>query len=136
MPLPLEWKPDRGSADSYIRIREQARIVVEARTAGTREFEPLPVETGFGLTRLPESSDGDVFLDLEGDPFVGEHGLEYLFGYLFKDGHGAPVYEGDWASRALTRSAPSRHSSISSWHAGRSFLACTSTTTPLTSQRP
>ena len=28
MPLPLEWKPDRGSADSYIRIREQARIVV------------------------------------------------------------------------------------------------------------
>jgi predicted RecB family nuclease len=30
MPLPLDWKPDRDSADSYIRIREQARIVVEA----------------------------------------------------------------------------------------------------------
>ena len=83
MPLPLEWKPDRGSADSYIRIREQARIVVEARTAGAGKFELLPVETGFGLTRLPEPSDGDVFLDFEGDPFVGEHGLEYLFGYLF-----------------------------------------------------
>ena len=55
------------------------------------------METGFGLTRLPEPSDGDVFLDLEGDPFVGEHGLEYLFGYLFKDAHGALVYEGDWA---------------------------------------
>jgi predicted RecB family nuclease len=52
--------------------------VVEARTAGTRKFELLPVETGFGLTRLPEPSDGDVFLDFEGDPFVGEHGLEYL----------------------------------------------------------
>jgi predicted RecB family nuclease len=97
MPLPLEWKPDRGSADSYIRIREQARIVVDARTAGTRKFELLPVETGFGLTRLPEPSDGDVFLDFEGDPFVGEHGLEYLVGYLFKDAHGALVYEGDWA---------------------------------------
>ena len=97
MPLPLEWKPDRGSADSYIRIREQARIVVEARETGDRKFELLPVETGFGLTRLPEPSEGDVFLDLEGDPFVGEHGLEYLFGYLFKDAHGALVYEGDWA---------------------------------------
>jgi hypothetical protein len=64
-------------AVSYIRVREQARIVVEARTAGAGKFELLPVETGFGLTRLPDPSDGDVFLDLEGDPFVGEHGLEY-----------------------------------------------------------
>jgi len=100
MPLPLTWKPDRGSADSYIRVREQARIVVEARTAGSGKFELLPVETGFGLTRLPEPSDGDVFLDLEGDPFVGEHGLEYLFGYVFKDADGSLAYEGDWA---LTR---------------------------------
>lgn len=97
MPLPLDWKPDRGSADCYVRIREQARIVVEARAAGTGRFELLPVQNGFGFTRLPEPSDGDVFLDLEGDPFVGEHGLEYLFGYLFKDEHGAPVYGGDWA---------------------------------------
>ncbi|MDF2116201.1 TM0106 family RecB-like putative nuclease [Roseiarcaceae bacterium H3SJ34-1] len=100
MPLPLAWKPDRGSADSFIRVREQARIVVEARAAGVGKFELLPVETGFGLTRLPAPSDGDVFLDLEGDPFVGEHGLEYLFGYLFKDADGTLAYEGDWA---LTR---------------------------------
>jgi uncharacterized protein len=105
MPLPLAWKPDRGSADSYVRIREQARIVVEARSAGTGKFELLPVETGFGLTRLPEASDGDVFLDLEGDPFVGEHGLEYLFGYLFKDAGDGLVYEGDWA---LTRADEKR----------------------------
>jgi len=105
MPLPLDWKPERGSADSYIRIREQARIVVEARAAGTGKFELLPVETGFGLTRLPEPSDGDVFLDLEGDPFVGEHGLEYLFGYLFKDADGTLIYEGDWA---LTRADEKR----------------------------
>jgi predicted RecB family nuclease len=97
MPLPLDWKPDRGSADSYIRIREQARIVVESREAGAGKFELLPVEPGFGLTCLPEPSDGDVFLDLEGDPFVGEHGLEYLFGYVFKDELGAFTYQGDWA---------------------------------------
>lgn len=97
MPLPLDWKPDRGSADSYVGIREQARIVVEARAAGAGKFELLPVEAGFGLARLPEPSDGDVFLDLEGDPFVGEHGVEYLFGYLFQNADGAAVYQGDWA---------------------------------------
>lgn len=97
MPLPLDWKPARGSADSYMRIREQARIVVEAREAGANRFELLPVEESFGFTRLPEPSEGDVFLDLEGDPFVGEHGLEYLFGYLFKALHGGLVYEGEWA---------------------------------------
>jgi predicted RecB family nuclease len=105
MPLPLPWKPDRGSSDSYVRVREQARIVVEARAAGTRKFELLPIVTGFGLTRLPEPSDGDVFLDLEGDPFVGEHGLEYLFGYFSKDENSSPVYEGDWA---LTRADEKR----------------------------
>ena len=105
MPLPLAWKPDRGSVNSYIRVREQARIVVEARAAGVGKFELLPVEAGFGLTRLPEPSDGDVFLDLEGDPFVGEQGLEYLFGYLFKDADGPLAYEGDWA---LTRADEKR----------------------------
>jgi predicted RecB family nuclease len=37
-----------------------------------------------------------VFFDLEGDPFVGEHGLEYLFGYYFLNG-GQWAYRGDWA---------------------------------------
>jgi uncharacterized protein len=97
MPLPLAWKPNRGSEGSYVSIREQARIVVEAREAGVRKFELLPVESGYGLTCLPEPALGDVFFDLEGDPFVGEHGQEYLFGYAFKDAAGALVYECDWA---------------------------------------
>jgi hypothetical protein len=64
-------------------------------------FELLPVEAGIGFARLPEPSEGDVFFDLEGDPFVGEHGIEYLFGYLFKEAHGGLAYVGDWAlSRA------------------------------------
>ena len=106
LPLPLEWKPTRGSADSYTRVREQARVVVEARAAGLRKFELLPVEASFGLTRLPEPSEGDIFFDLEGDPFVGEHGLEYLFGYVFKDGNSVLTYEGDWAfTRAEERRA-------------------------------
>ena len=97
MALPLNWKPDRGSIDSLSRVCEQARLQVEARESGERKHIVLPVEPGFGLARLPEPSAGDIFLDLEGDPFVGEHGLEYLFGYQFNDEHGHPVYRSEWA---------------------------------------
>jgi uncharacterized protein len=106
MPLPLDWKPERGSAAAYGRVREQARIQVEAREAGEPQFELLPVEAGFGLARLPEPSEGDIFLDLEGDPFVGEHGLEYLFGYLSADTNGALTYRHSWGlSRADEKGA-------------------------------
>lgn len=97
VPLPLTWKPERGSARSYIRVREQARIQEEARIAGEGKFEVLPIEPGFGLTCLPEPSEGDIFLDLEGDPFAGEGGLEYLFGYCFTSDEGAPAYRSHWA---------------------------------------
>ncbi|WP_329609649.1 TM0106 family RecB-like putative nuclease [Mesorhizobium muleiense] len=106
MPLPLQWKPERGSAHSYERVREQARLQVEARASGNLGFELLPIEAGFGLSCLPKPSDGDVFLDLEGDPFVGEHGLEYLFGYRFRNETGEWSYVGDWAfSRAGEKQA-------------------------------
>jgi predicted RecB family nuclease len=97
MALPLNWKPARGSIDSLSRVCEQARLQVEARESGERKHIVLPVEPGFGLARLPEPSAGDIFFDLEGDPFVGEHGLEYLFGYQFNDERGHPVYRSEWA---------------------------------------
>ena len=100
IPLPLDWKPERGSTDSFARIREQARIQIETREAGALKFELLPITSGLGLTRLPEPSKGDIFLDLEGDPFVGEHGLEYLFGCVFVDENGESEYQSNWA---LTR---------------------------------
>ena len=106
MPLPLAWKPERGSAQSYERLREQARLQVASREAGEVKFETLLVEQGFGLSVLPAPSEGDVFLDFEGDPFVGEHGLEYLLGYYFLDDTGSPTYRGHWAlNRAEERSA-------------------------------
>jgi uncharacterized protein len=96
VPLPLAWKPHRGSTDSYVRVREQARLQYEARQSGERKFEILPVETGFGLACLPNPSPGDIFLDFEADPFVGEHGIEFLFGYLLETEKG-PSYTGQWA---------------------------------------
>jgi len=100
MPLPPPFKSPRGSIETYRRVREQARVFFEARVAGERKFELQPIEPGFGLTRLPSPDKGDIFLDLEGDPFVGEHGLEYLFGYAFEDEKGEADYVGDWS---LTR---------------------------------
>ena len=35
---------------------------------------------------------GDIFFDFEGDPFVDEGGLEFLFGYAFKNDAGAESY--------------------------------------------
>lgn len=100
LPLPITWKPERGSAQSYVKVREQARVQVEGRTQQKPIFEPLEVQQGFGLTRLPEPSTGDVFFDFEGDPFVGEAGLEYLFGNAFTDDNDTLKYTGKWA---LTR---------------------------------
>ena len=84
MPIPLAWKPDRGIAYSMSASANRARIQIEGRAAGHVISETLPIEPGFGLTCLPEPSPGDIFFDLEGDPFVGEGGLEYLFGYAFR----------------------------------------------------
>ncbi|MFS2151998.1 TM0106 family RecB-like putative nuclease [Rhizobium sp. Rhizsp42] len=97
MPLPLAWKPVRGAAYSYERIREQARIQVEGRAAAGTLYELLPVVPGFGLAGLPTPSSGDIFFDLEGDPFAGEGGLEYLFGYSFAATDGTASYTCDWA---------------------------------------
>ena len=101
-PLPLMWKPERGAVQTYERIREQARVQIVAREAGTPVYEPLEPMAGYGLARLPEPSAGDVFFDLEGDPYVGDGGLEYLFGHVAFDDQGAAQYVARWA---LTREA-------------------------------
>ena len=97
LPVPLPWKPERGSAQTYERLREQARIQVEGRDAGQVLYELLPLVPGFGLSALPAPSAGDIFFDLEGDPFAGEGGLEYLFGYAFAGNDGTLTCVADWA---------------------------------------
>ena len=96
VPLPLAWKPERGTASAFARTREQARIQVAGRSAGQLLHEVLPVEPEFGLCRLPEPDAGDIFFDLEGDPFAGNGGLEYLFGYAFRGDDGQTQYVADW----------------------------------------
>ncbi len=106
LPLPLPWKPERGLVQSFERSREQARVQWEGRQGAREIFEPLPLTPNAGLYRLPEPSPGDIFLDLEADPFVGEEGLEFLFGYVTTDTSGTRNYVGEWAfSRVEERAA-------------------------------
>jgi len=106
MPIPLIFNPSRGSATALERVREQARIQVEGKDAGAILYERLKPVPGFGLAKLFEPSAGDIFFDFEGDPFVGDGGLEYLFGYSFRGEDGRERYMGDWAlSRAEERAA-------------------------------
>lgn len=98
--VPLQWKPERGARVSYERIRHQSLLQVKSRGLATPLHELLRVERGLGLGALPAPSAGDIFLDLEGDPFAGSKGMEYLFGYAFLDENGQATYVGDWA---LTR---------------------------------
>ena len=93
--LPLDRRPEHGSRESYERVREQARVQVLGRDEQRPVHELLPVAIGHGLTSLPEPSPGDLFFDLEGDPFAGQDGREYLFGYLTGGPQG--MYVAHWA---------------------------------------
>ena len=101
--LPLDPAPRRGSAESYERVHHQARV--QRDSIGKTPiveflFEPVTSDEEtrhLGLARLPDPSPGDVFLDLEGDPFIEDGGLEYLFGWVTIGESGEPVYTARWA---------------------------------------
>src|SRR5579872_1705152 len=97
-PLPIPKRPERGSKDGYVRVREQARVQVAGRNQGRPVHELLEILDERGLARLPQPSPGDVFFDLEGDPFVGSGGREYLFGVVTEDEGGNAIYDSRWGT--------------------------------------
>ncbi len=100
LPVPVAFKPSRGSRETFNRIGEQAQVQLEQRTRNAPVFRVLPVTAGQGLCRLPAPSCGDLFLDLEGARFVQEGGHEYLFGLGEIGADGAFVYRCWWAMDA------------------------------------
>ena len=69
------------------RLTHQARLQVAYKNDGVLRYELLePAHSRYGLAGLPAPSGGDLFVDFEGDRWVGEYGLEYLFGVI--DGSG------------------------------------------------
>lgn len=95
--LPLDPPPDRGAPETYERAHHQARVQLQERLDGHPIHEMLPPEEGFGLFSLPEPSAVDIFFDFEGAAFVGNEGLEYLFGFVTLNGAAKPEYRSMWA---------------------------------------
>jgi predicted RecB family nuclease len=100
LPIPLQRKPLHGSREGYERVREQARLQFQARVEQTKVYELLPVTPGTGFCSLPEPSDFDVFMDLEGDPFADDGGRQYLFGFVTKNEKQGFVYKKQWCFTA------------------------------------
>ncbi len=100
-PLPFDPPLDGSSAASVERIREQARIQVAGRRLPKPIHELLlpkpgePIERERGLAMLPEPNEGDLFLDLEGDPYAFDDGIDYLFGLLDTEGTFTPIWSFD-----------------------------------------
>jgi uncharacterized protein len=83
-------------------LRQQARLQVRSRGRPVPLRELLPPEAERGFARLPARSPGDVFFDIEGDPYWGEGGLEYLLGTVTRD----EPYHALWAhDRAQERAS-------------------------------
>lgn len=80
LPDPIPFKPRRGSASSYGRVQRQASVQHDSRELPVPLHRLRELEVARGLSRHPEPSPGDIFLDLEGDPYAREKGREYLFG--------------------------------------------------------
>ncbi|UVS79655.1 TM0106 family RecB-like putative nuclease [Actinokineospora sp. UTMC 2448] len=92
-------RPSTLSAASFTALRAQAAIQVRQDATGEVDYEIADPDA---LAELPPPSPGDLFFDMEGDPYVaGGAGLEYLFGVV-ADGEFVPF----WAhSRAEERVA-------------------------------
>lgn len=101
MPLPMVPALDGTSAHALERVREQARIQLEGRREGRHLYELLmpaagePIPPGLGLAALPPRSAGDLFFDIEGDPYAAEDGLEYLFGVMDVGKSWSPLWSTD-----------------------------------------
>jgi uncharacterized protein len=109
LPLPLDLDPPVKPSGrvSLVRMREQARVQVEGEQAGKvlHELIDPPIRDGVleanrGLLMLPPPSEGDLFFDIEGDPFALDDGVDYLFGVIepaVRDDTGAPVFHSFWS---------------------------------------
>jgi uncharacterized protein len=103
-------RPREMIAPTYDKLRRQARLQDEQRKALAAhdpdpwkyEFIAAAIEERRGFFLLPEPSPGDLFFDMEGDPYyelgTGQ-GLEYLFGAYAVDGSWHPFWGCDRSER-------------------------------------
>ncbi|MET0553720.1 MAG: TM0106 family RecB-like putative nuclease, partial [Vicinamibacteria bacterium] len=108
----LELPLDPALADTrphiLDRLHRQARLQVAGQDAGRTLHELVEpsrqrdgaLEPNRGLLALPEPRPGDLFFDIEGDPFSLDDGVDYLFGVLepgLLDADGRPTFHAIWS---------------------------------------
>ncbi len=108
---PLPQRLDGAGPEALARIQAQADIQVRGERLGKtiseriepprdREGELVPNQ---GLLMLPQPSAGDLFFDIEGDPFFESDevdGIDYLFGVIEPgrpDEDGQPAFHAFWS---------------------------------------
>ena len=110
-PHPLPERLDGAGREALARIRAQADIQVRGEREGRVLSQRIPVARdregelvpNSGLLMLPEPSHGDLFFDIEGDPFFGSDevdGIDYLFGVIEPgrpDATREPTFHAFWA---------------------------------------
>jgi len=109
-PSPLPDRLDGAGREALMRIQAQANIQVrgERQQRVISELIPPTDRSGelaldTGLLMLPEPSPGDLFFDIEGDPFFGSQevdGIDYLFGVIepgLPTDDGQPMFHAFWA---------------------------------------
>ena len=108
---PWAARLDGIGREALQRIHAQAKIQVEGEQAGEIISERMTPPRGregslvpdHGLLMLPEPSEGDLFFDMEGDPFYSSgdvDGIEYLFGVIEPgraDESGVPAFHKLWS---------------------------------------
>ncbi len=75
-------------------MANQARLQLEQRRDGRHRYEFLEPEDRRGFQRLPKAAVGDLFFDVESDPFIE---LTYLFGISSRDSKDHLQYRSWWA---------------------------------------
>lgn len=83
----------RMAAETQRRLVAQARLQSARRAGGPPAFELRDAEPGKGFGLLPAPDEGEVFYDIEGDPYF-PGGLEYLHGVWFRE-------NAEWEFRAF-----------------------------------
>jgi predicted RecB family nuclease len=96
-------QPKEVSIETFNTLREQAEIQVR----GTDPEHPIfEAKDSDALGLMPEESAGDIWFDMEGDPFAENgDGLEYMFGYLYRSGSGYAFHTFDAVDRPTEKQA-------------------------------
>lgn len=109
-PLALP-RVDGVGREALARLQAQASIQVRGDQSTTTIAERIQPERdhdgalipGRGLVSLPAPASGDLFFDIEGDPFFGSDevdGIDYLFGVIEPgrlDASGVPTFHAFWS---------------------------------------